>query len=139
MSLATQYNLSPAINAGFSIPKIREGAPAPKTIIQDYVLSNSPSRFGPICDTMEMFGWVSTRSGQLPGAIPMAETSADSELDPEIAAMSEEEIAVTVRSLFGAWADRDDFTEETLEEMRHSWDDRLDQLYGNDPEETHSI
>ncbi|GIV66682.1 MAG: hypothetical protein KatS3mg054_0668 [Chloroflexus sp.] len=49
--------------------------------------------------------------------------------DPEILAMSEEEIRAEVLAAFGAWADRDDITDDWLDGIRRGWSDRLDDLY----------
>lgn len=49
--------------------------------------------------------------------------------DPEILAMSEEEIRAEVLAAFGAWADRDDITDDWLDDIRRGWSDRLDDLY----------
>lgn len=50
--------------------------------------------------------------------------------DPETAAMSDKEILAEVRAMFGAWADRDDIDDNWLDDIRSTWDDRLDGLYG---------
>ncbi len=49
--------------------------------------------------------------------------------DPEILAMSEEEIRAEILAAFGAWADRDDITDDWLDDLRRGWSDRLDDLY----------
>ncbi|MEJ5202572.1 MAG: hypothetical protein WHV66_10115 [Anaerolineales bacterium] len=54
--------------------------------------------------------------------------------DPEILAMSEEEIRAEVLAAFGAWADREDMTDDWLDELRRGWNDRLDELYADKPE-----
>ncbi len=49
--------------------------------------------------------------------------------DPEILLMSEDEIKVAVLAAFGAWADREDITDDWLDDLRRGWSDRLDDLY----------
>jgi hypothetical protein len=44
------------------------------------------------------------------------------EPDPEIAAMSDEELLAEVKLLFGAWADRDDLDDNWRDEIWEGWD-----------------
>ncbi len=45
--------------------------------------------------------------------------------------MSDEEYLAALGALGGIWADRDDISDNWLEEIRDEWDKRLDGLYGN--------
>ncbi|HSW63407.1 MAG TPA: hypothetical protein VLH56_08865 [Dissulfurispiraceae bacterium] len=59
--------------------------------------------------------------------------------DPEIQAMTDKEIIAEARAAFGSWADRDDITDDWLDEIRAGWSSRLDELYGPDDEEEVSL
>lgn len=50
---------------------------------------------------------------------------------PEIPAISEEEISKILAS-FGAWADREDITDDWLDNLRSGWEQRLKELYSDD-------
>ena len=52
--------------------------------------------------------------------------------DSEIMSMSPDEIKAEVLAAFGAWADREDITDEWLEILRQSWNNRLDELYSDE-------
>lgn len=54
--------------------------------------------------------------------------------DPETAAMSLAELRKIALAAFGSWADRDDIGDDWLENIRSSWDDRLDELYNDTPD-----
>ena len=93
-----------------------------------------------VYDTMESTGWKiysSSTAGVEKVSIKKAVVPAIIE-DPDLLNLSDTEIKAAFDSLFGAWAGREDFTEEDLEDMRRSWSDRLDDLYGQDSED-HSI
>jgi hypothetical protein len=52
--------------------------------------------------------------------------------DPEIVAMTDEELAEAAAALFGSWAERDDIDDDWLDNLRSGWDERLKELYGPD-------
>lgn len=54
--------------------------------------------------------------------------------DSETAAMTDEEIKAEVLAMAGSWADRDDIDDNWLDDLRASWDDRLEELYGDEPQ-----
>lgn len=60
------------------------------------------------------------------------------EEDPEIMAMTDEEILNEVLAMAGAWADREDMSDTWLEDLRAGWIDRLGTLY-NEPTENPNI
>lgn len=52
--------------------------------------------------------------------------------DSEIMSMSPDEIKAEVLAAFGSWADREDITDEWLEILRQSWNNRLGELYSDE-------
>jgi len=51
--------------------------------------------------------------------------------DQNLPALSDEEIKAEILAAFGAWANREDITDDWLEELRRGWVERLDEIYGN--------
>lgn len=56
--------------------------------------------------------------------------------DPEIAAMTDEELLSSVKAMFGAWADREDITDDWLGEIRRGWGKRIDKINGTNSEDS---
>jgi hypothetical protein len=85
--------------------------------------------------SMINLGYITGHTQGIFGAMKTA-TTKNSGLsdDAEIALMSESEIKEVVAAMFGSWADRDDLPESWLEDGRASWDDRFNELYGNNTE-----
>lgn len=54
--------------------------------------------------------------------------------DPEILAMTDEELTSAALSLFGSWADREDIGDDWLDEIRSHWHDHWEDRYGPDQE-----
>lgn len=67
--------------------------------------------------------------------MPTKATTIIFEEDAAIATMSEKAIEAEVLAMFGSWADRDDITDNYLDDLRGGWGTRLDELYGNDEED----
>jgi hypothetical protein len=68
--------------------------------------------------------------------IPWIEIMSEKELEifedePEIAPMSIDELRAAVEAAYGAWADREDITDDWLDNLRTGWNYRLEKLYGN--------
>jgi hypothetical protein len=79
-------------------------------------------------------GMISTRMFSTnSGSTPMSRMF---EEDPDLAAMSDKELVAAAKSLYGAWAGREDIGDNWLEEMRaedaSEWDKRLAEIYGPD-------
>ncbi len=51
--------------------------------------------------------------------------------DPEILALTEDELRAEVEAAFGSWADREDINDEWLEDLRRGWSVGLDELFNN--------
>jgi hypothetical protein len=62
----------------------------------------------------------------------VAEVQLSCEDDPEIGAMTDEELVEAAETLFGSWADRDDIDDNWLENLHSGWEARLKELYGPD-------
>lgn len=60
----------------------------------------------------------------------------EEDIDAKIAAMSPDELADAIMSLAGSWSDREDITDNWLDELRADmtagWEERLKELYGDD-------
>ncbi len=48
--------------------------------------------------------------------------------DPEVAAMTRDELTQSILSLAGKWANRDDINDDWLDNVRASWDTRLNDV-----------
>jgi hypothetical protein len=76
----------------------------------------------------------SNETGQFFGTTHMIPKNKAFDNDPEIAALTDSELMADINALFGAWEDREEITDDWLENMRRGWDDRLTDLYGPDKE-----
>lgn len=52
--------------------------------------------------------------------------------DPSITSLSLAEISSEVMAMFGAWADRDDITDDFLVTLWNGWGDSLEELYNDE-------
>jgi hypothetical protein len=76
--------------------------------------------------------WSGTSS--MPNIITMTSKNSAIDDDPEIAGLTDNELMAEIEAAFGAWKDREDITDDWLDNMRHGWDDRLTDLYGQNAE-----
>ncbi len=54
--------------------------------------------------------------------------------DPEILAMSDEELVNEALAAAGMWADRDDINDDSLSILSSGWAERIRDLYAADPD-----
>jgi hypothetical protein len=73
-------------------------------------------------------------TGSITNIITMTSKNSAIDDDPEIAGLTDNELMAEIDAAFGAWKDREDITDDWLDNMRHGWDDRLTDLYGQNAE-----
>lgn len=119
--------------------KISLSLPRPPAVSSPAIKASSGDK--PYLKTTErgmIFYWIKTASADN-NMTTFAKTPVSRpdifEDDPEIAAMTNEEIVAVAKALCGAWADRPDMDDNWLENSRKKWSDgwkeRLDELYGS--------
>lgn len=76
---------------------------------------------------------VATANSGLPNVAPLPVNARDVRYtnDPEILRMSKAEYIAAIEALSGIWSNRDDISNDWVDEIRSEWDKRVDVLYGS--------